>query len=339
MPLIVTPGHLARRAQFYHQLASLMTAGVGIVQALEMIGRNPPGFLLRKPIQRVTARVIAGATLSESMTSLGSWLPTFDLALIQAAEQSGRLPENFRLLAGYYTERAQLARQIVNDLLYPVFIVHFAVLVFPTSQLVEMVKSLNPASFLAGKLLVLLPVYAIVILLLIAGQGQRSEYWRGLVEQVFRYVPLVGSARRSLALARLAAALEALINAGVSIIEGWSLAAAASGSPALKREVASWRRRLDAGETPGEILTRSSKFPELFANLYQTGEVSGQLDDTLRRLRVHYQEEGSRRLHLLAQWLPRLVYIAVLIAVAVQIVNFWTGYYGGVFDQVEKFVE
>jgi len=337
MSLIVTPGQLARRSQFYHQLSSLMTAGVGIVQALEMMARTPPGFLLRKPIERIAARVMQGATLAESMTSLGSWLPAFDLALIQAAEQSGRLPENFRLLAGYYDQRARLARQVLNELLYPIFIVHFAVAIFPTSQLVELVKSGNPFPYFAAKFMILLPGYAIVLLFLVAGQGQRSESWRGLVEQLLRFVPLVGSARRSLALARLSAALEALINAGVSIIEAWGLAAAASGSPALKREVASWRHRLDAGETPGEILNQGSTFPELFGNLYRTAEVSGQLDDTLGRLRAHYEEEGSRRLHLLAQWLPRLVYIAVLIAIAFQIVGFWTGYYRGVFDQVESF--
>jgi type II secretory pathway component PulF len=71
----------------------------------------------------------------------------------------------------------------------------------------------------------------------------------------------------------------------------------------------------------------------LFAHLYQTGEVSGQLDETLGRLHHHYQEEGTRRLHLFAQWLPRIVYFIVLIAIAYQIVNFWTGYYGGIFEQ------
>lgn len=336
MSLIATPRQLSQRGQFYHQLASLLTAGVGLVQALEMIGRNPPGYFLREPVKRVTARIVAGATLSESMRSLGSWLPTFDLALIQAAEQSGRLPENLRLLADYYNQRAQLARQIIGELLYPIFLVHLAIAILPTSQLVALVRTTDPIPYLQAKLEILLPAYLIVVVLLVSGQSNRSEFWRGIMEKFIRFVPVLGSARRSLALARLAAALEALISAGVSVIDAWGLAAAASGSPALKLEVATWDKRLASGETPGEILSRSSLFPELFAHLYQTGEVSGQLDDTLGRLHEHYQDEGSRRLHLFAQWLPRIVYFIVLIVIAYQIVTFWTGYYGGMLQQFDQ---
>jgi type II secretory pathway component PulF len=62
-----------------------------------------------------------------------------------------------------------------------------------------------------------------------------------LVERTLRWVPILGKARQDLALARLAAALEALLNAGVPIIGAWELAATASGSPALRRTVLTWR--------------------------------------------------------------------------------------------------
>ena len=129
------------------------------------------------------------------------------------------------------------------------------------------------------------------------------------------------------------AALEALISAGVSIFDSWELAAAASGSPALRRAVNGWYGALRAGETPAELLARTSEFPELFTNLYHTGEISGQLDDSLRRIHLHYQEEGSRRLHLFSQWVPRLIYLVILLAVGYQIVSFWTGYYNDIFQQ------
>ena len=334
MSLIVTPGKLVQRAELYHQLASLMAAGVDVIHALDLIGRSPPSILYRRPLADISARIRAGATLAESLLRLGAWVPTFDLALIQAAEQSGRLPECFRLLADYYNERAQLVRRVTNDLLYPLFIVHFAIAIFPTSQLVELVKTFNPIPYLQAKIMLLAPAYAIVFLLIVAAQGHRGEAWRAIVERFLRMFPVLGTARRSLALARLAAALEALISAGVSIIDGWRLAAAASGSTALMREVGSWKQRLQSGQSPGEILTAGSSFPELFANLYHTGEVSGQLDETLRRLHHHYQEEGSRKLRLLAKWVPILIYVFILIAVGTQIINFWTGYYGNIFNQI-----
>jgi len=116
--------------------------------------------------------------------------------------------------------------------------------------------------------------------------------------------------------------------AGVSIIDAWELAAAASGSPALRRAVVAWRPEVLAGETPAEVVSRSREFPELFANMYHTGEISGQLDQTLARLRNLYQEEGSRKLRAIAAWTPKLIYLAIVIMIAWRVVSFWSDYFG-----------
>jgi type II secretory pathway component PulF len=332
MSLIVTPGLLCRRSELYQQLASLLGAGVAMLEALEMLRRSPPSASFRQPLTRVIARINQGYTLGESLSFQGHWLPPFDLALLKAGEESGRLPECCRLLAGYYDERAKLARRVLGDLAYPLFLAHFALLVFPLSDLTNLVQSFNPIVFVAAKLKFLLPAYALALFLIVAGQGQRSEPWRAWVERLLYRIPLLGRARKDLALARLSAALEALINAGVSILEAWILSADASGSPALRRTVHGWRHRLEAGQTPGEILSNSAAFPETFANLYRTGEISGKLDETLGHLHRLYQEEGSRRMHLVAQWVPRLVYLAILLGIAWFIVSFWMGYFRGIAD-------
>ncbi len=97
-----------------------------------------------------------------------------------------------------------------------------------------------------------------------------------------RFIPVLGTARHYLALSRLAAALEALISAGVNIFEAWDLAAAASGSPALRRAVADWRPKITAGQMPSEAVRACRLFPEMFANFYASGEISGKLDESLR---------------------------------------------------------
>jgi type II secretory pathway component PulF len=139
--------------------------------------------------------------------------------------------------------------------------------------------------------------------------------------------PSWASPGATLALGRLAAALEALLNAGVTVIEAWELAGAASGSPALRRAVLAWRPQVDGGRTPAESLRASPEFPELFANQYATGEISGQLDDTLRRLHGYYQEEGSRKLHALARWFPRAVYLVIVFLIAFFVVRSWSAYF------------
>ncbi|MGO8677585.1 MAG: type II secretion system F family protein [Limisphaerales bacterium] len=325
MPLIVTPGQFSRRAAFYQQLASLTAAGLGLIAALEQLQRTPPSRSYREPIQQLLRELAGGCTLSESLRRVESrWLPEFDIALVQAGEQSGRLDTCFRLLADYYEDRARIARQLIADLAYPAFLFHFAVFLLPFSQFF---LSGNWVKYVGQTLGVLLPIYAVIAAAVYASQGRHSERWRAFVERLLRPVPFLGAARRDLALGRLAAALEALLNAGVTVVEAWELAAAASGSLALRRAVLAWRPQVDAGRTPAEVVCASREFPELFANQYATGEVSGQLDDTLRRMHGYYQEEGSRKLHALARWFPRAVYLVVVLLIAFYVVRSWMSYF------------
>lgn len=65
----------------------------------------------------------------------------------------------------------------------------------------------------------------------------------------------------------------------------------------------------------------------MFSSQYATGEVSGKLDETLRLMQRFYQEEGSRKLHALAQWTPRLVYLFIMLMIAYRVVRFWMDYF------------
>ncbi len=333
MPLIITPHQLAKRGELYFQLSSLIAAGVSLPRALDTLQRASARSF-RGPLQRISQQLEQGHTFSEAVGTI-RWLPAFDVALIRAAEQSGRLDACFKLLSNYYGERAQLARTVLSELAYPLFTFHFAILVFPTSLLTRMIWNSDPGPFVRQKLSVFLPLYGAVFLLIFACQGQHGEWWRSWVERLTRMVPVLGAARRSLALSRLAAALEALLNAGVPILDAWELAAAASGSPALRRAVVNWRDQVEhGGQTPAEAMAASSAFPELFCNLYHTGEISGQTDDTLKRLHTFYGEEGERKLRHLARWAPRLAYVGILIWIAYQILLFYTGYFHEIGDAI-----
>lgn len=324
MPFVISPRQLQQRAELYHQLGQLTAAGVTLLSALELLERNPPSGSDRTPLRHVLQSINDGRTFSDALYGTGRWLTSFDIALLHAGEQSGRLPQCFRLLSEHYADRARLARQVIGDLLYPVALLHLAVFLFPFPQLF---LSGNLAPYLAQTLGALAPLYLVVILALYALQGRHGEAWRETLEKILHPIPLLGAARRSLALARLAAALEALISAGVTIIEAWQISALACGSPALRRAVASWPPGLGDGQTPAEALGQCRVFPEVFVNLYRTGEISGKLDDSLRSLHQYYEEEGTRKLHLLAKAGPRLFYFLIVLLVAAKIISFWLGYF------------
>jgi type IV pilus assembly protein PilC len=320
MPFIVTPRQLDQRAELFHQLAQLTSAGIGIIAALEQIKRGPPSRSYREPLQRLLDELARGATVADALHRLG-WLPAFDLALIEAGERSGRIDACFHLLADYYNERARLIRQTIADLIYPVSVFHLAVFV---STLLEFLWSGPWLLVLFGGLI---PLYAATAFLIYAGQDRHNEAWRTKVESVLRFIPVLGTARHYLALSRLAAALEALISAGVNIFEAWELAAAASGSPALRRAVADWRPKMTAGQMPSEAVRACRLFPEMFANFYASGEVSGKLDESLRHLNRLYSEEGLRKLHLVSKWVPRFIYFMVVLFVGYIVIRFWTNYF------------
>lgn len=330
MPLIVTPRQLSLRSELYHQLSVLLSAGVPLISALTTLEKNPPAPSFRKSLLRLKVDLEQGSTFAEAIRRIGRWLPSFDISLLDSGEQSGRLDACFKLLAEYYQERAQLARETMGHLAYPLLLIHFAIFIAPFPALFV---SGDLAGYLRQTVGVLAPMYAVVYMILFACQGKHGERWRSYVERISQVIPILGTARRHLALARLAAALEALISAGVSIVSAWELAAEASGSPALRRTVRGWRPLVEeGGEPPSALLEKSRVFPELFTNLYHTGEISGSLDDTLKRLHKYYQEEAQRKLKALAQWFPRLIYFGIVFAIGYQVVSFWSSYYSGIMN-------
>lgn len=332
MPLIVTPWRLQQRAELYHQLGSMMSAGITLPQVLEHLIVSPPDRSFRRPLMELSTHLAQGSTFAEAMFRAKQWVPAFDIALLQAGETSGRLDACFKLLAQYYNEHAKMAREMISQMMYPFFLFHLAFLIFPPHLLPKLVWEGDVVGFVKQKVFFFVPFYVVVFILIYAGQGKHGENWRAKIEKILHLIPLIGSARRQLALARLSAALEALINAGVSIIEAWELAASASGSPALRKAILAWRPLVESGTTPGEALAGSREFPDMFTNLYRTGELSGKLDETLLRLRDYYTHEASRKLKMISEWLPKLLYIIILIVGGMMVIKFWTNYYGGAFN-------
>jgi type II secretory pathway component PulF len=336
--MIVTPWQLSRRAELYHQLGAMLAAGVPLIQALEMARSNPALRGSSETIPQILAHLKNGSTFADSMKRVHGWLPEFDVALLSVGEKSGRLDESFRQLSVYYAGRARIIRDTIAGLVTTLATLHVFLLIFPLGYLTSFVQGIFYGDyqacvpFLIQKAVVFGGGYLAVFLLIFACQGKRGERWRALVEQVTGAIPVLRSASRFLVLSRLAAALGALINAGVLIVEGWELASNASGSPRLRRTVSEWRRMLDAGVTPGEMVNRSAYFPSMFANLYNTGEQSGRLDDALERLRIYFEEEGFRKLRLFTRLMNGTIYGVVVLLVAYNVIRFYMGYFGNLLN-------
>jgi type IV pilus assembly protein PilC len=325
MALILTPRQLSHRADLYHQLDQLVSAGLGLIAAIEQLQRHPPSWSYRRPLAHMLKELREGNTFTEALKRTpGGWWPGFDIELLSAGENSGRIDSCFRLLADYYSDRATLARQLISSLAYPVFLVHFAIFILPFPTLFI---SGNVSAYLMQTLGVLLPIYIVVFVIIFAAQGKHGEAWRAMVEAIIRPLPVLGTGRHWLAISRLTAALGALLSAGVSIIEAWELAANASGSPAIRRTVRAWKPRMMLGETPAELVSSSSQFPAMFVAQYTSAEMSGRFDDTLARMHRYFQEEGTRKLKAVSQWVPRFLYLVIAAVIGYKVISFYAGYF------------
>jgi len=175
-------------------------------------------------------------------------------------------------------------------------------------------------------LLTLGALYTAVFFVLYLGQANRGFAIRHVIERIWHRMPMFGRAVKELKLSRLSFALYALLNAGVNIREAWKSAASASGSPWLATSVHTWLPELDSGSLPSEALQRRKDFPRTFRDLYATGEVSGQLDESLQHLAKLYHDEGTRRLKSAAGIATGLVYGLVAITVAIIVIRAWLNY-------------
>src|ERR1035438_334508 len=205
---MVTPGTLNRRAQLFEQLAAMISAGVPLTKALEMAARNRSTGIPRKVLQQLTHHLQEGHTFTDAMQLVsgqkratqqeievslkpgrGAYaLSEFDVALLSAGEESGRLDATFQMLARYYASRAKIINDTISGSIITIVTLHVFLIVFPIGFLIAFVLGIvnNQFSqclpFLIEKVVVFGLLYAGVGSFAFAGQGNRSAGWRSLVE-------------------------------------------------------------------------------------------------------------------------------------------------------------
>jgi len=350
---MVTPRQLNNRAQLFNQLSSMISAGMPLTKALEMAAKNRASGTPQKVIQALIHYLQEGYTFSDAMQILSGqkeasqstgiditltgkkayWLTEFDIALLSAGEESGRLDVIFKVLSNYYETRAKIMNDTISRTFTTMATLHVFLIIFPLGYFVAFVLGIINNDykmclpFLFNKTLLFGALYGMISFVAYACQGGRGESWRLMIESIFSAIPILRTAIKYLAIARLSCALEALTNAGVPVVRSWELAASACGSPRLRRAIMAWLPQLETGLTPGDMVQQISYFPEMFDNLYNTAEISGKQDETLQRLHKYFQDEGFRLLQLFTRILTGFIYGIVVILVAINIIRFYMSYF------------
>ena len=316
---MTTQSHLAA---YYRQLAALLASGVPMLRALETLERSAPNRRLRAVSGAVGERIRAGGDLSDGLAAHATVFPMLHRELIHIGERSGTVDRQLRHLAAHLEQLVAIRREIWGHLAYPLFALHIAIVLAPLPPLL---LTRGFGGYARVVIATLLALYAVAALFWVLGRQIACS--RAVSTAADRFVlalPLVGKIHRDLALTRLFAALRALLDAGVVILEALPRAGVASGSAVLARTAREAVPRLRRSEPLAAVLV--NVLPPAAVSMIATGQESGKLDEMLAHLEQYFLDESRRRLRSMANWLPKLIYAAVVLWVGWQILQAGFGY-------------
>ncbi len=316
-------------AGFYRQLGTMLAAGVPVVRALESLERSAPGRRLREASAALRRRIHGGGDLSDGLEAHASIFPALHRELIRVGERSGTLDRQLRHLADLLDQFVAIRKEVVGRMFYPLLVLHLSVLVVPLPQLVASQDLQAYGRDVLAALALLCAMGGLAWF--IARQIARDRAGLVAADRLALAIPVLGNIHRDIALGRFFAALKAMLNAGIGLLDALPRAGAARGWGALSAASREAGPELQRGEPLA--LALAGALPADALSMVAAGQESGKLDEMLDHLERHFLDESRRRLRAMAEWLPKLIYVSVVLWVGWKIAQMALGY-GRLLDQL-----
>jgi type II secretory pathway component PulF len=314
---------LREKQSLYHSLGQLLRSGVPLAGALKSLAQTSSGGQ-RRLIRRLNEAINAGKTMGEAIAAQRPEVSDLEIGVITACEKSGRLEAGMTQLAGYHGAFATARDAILKKCAYPVFVLHFGIFLFPLKTLIV---GGGVAAYLRETFGVLALIYAVVLVVflllpLLRDAGSKSAVFDSLI----RMIPMIGKIRRAFATSRFCATYGMQLGAGINVIDALQAAQRASLSGLITAAIRRAIPEVRNGAQVGPLLAVSGAFPPPMTRALIVGEQTGELDEELTRMTAEYQEEALARLDTAAEWVPRLLYVGILIYVGYSVVRMYQGY-------------
>ena len=323
---IVRKMHPTEKASLIHELGQLVRTGTPFPKAIEKLTRLSSGQA-RESLARVKTALDGGGSVGESLLAGKPLISALEACVFTASERAGRLDTGLDQASQYHAAIAAARSRMRARLAYPVFVIHFAMLILPIPLLFSQEPGGGLAAFLrtvaisiGGIWLCVFIIAALIRMLTSAAEQNVTP------DRLLRAMPLFGKLRRDFALGRFCSAYHMQLEAGVNVLASLETSGAASGSAILRDAVGGAMTAVRSGGQVGPALEKTRAFPEPFIRAFAIGEQTGELDRELRQIGENYRDSAMRRLEMIAEWIPRLIYIAILGYVASRIVGTYAGH-------------
>lgn len=289
------------------QLATMMKAGVPMIQALEIIAEGAEKPKIRELLDSIKLEVASGNSFTSALRKRPLYFDELFCSLIEAGEKSGTLETLLDRVAGYKEKSESLKKKVKKAMIYPIAILVVAAIVtaillikvvpqfaaifhsfgaelpWLTQQVVNMSEYLQSDGW---KVIVAL----IVIFFAIKESYKRSPAFRDLIDRGLLRIPIIGSIIHNSSVARFTRTLSTTFAAGVPLVEALDSVAGATGNIVYKKAVLKIKQEVSTGRQLNFAMRGSNVFPALAIQLTAIGEESGSLDSMLGKAANFYEE-------------------------------------------------
>ena len=329
------PFPAAHKHLFYTEIAKLLEAGFGIREAAAAMLDTRLPSLQAELLREMDRDLEAGKSITEAFAKNNAVISDLERGIIGAGERGGRMGQAFQHLADYFGMLAIARRDALQSMVYPVVLLHLGMFVAVVpGALISGEKGF--AGFMVQLAAALLVLYALCFAAWLGIKAiLKSAEANPRVDAMLNRLPVVGKARRSMAMARFTKVYHTCLLAGLSMHETVASSAEASRSGRIRQAGRAMAESLKEGEALGPLFVSSGAFPAAFARSYATAEESGSLDKDLSRWSAVYQDEAARGSKAVSVAVPKILYGLVMAFVVWKILSFWGGYYAAL-DQMSE---
>ena len=292
---------------FNQELATLLKAGMPLVQSLDLLKRRVESPRFRAVLEDVHEKVRSGTALSDAFAGHGDLFPSVYVASIVAGERSGSLDTVLRRYVDYARVVATLKRKTLSALVYPAILVSLA-LGLVTIIILKVVPAFSDfyASFgaelpLVTRTIVRLSEFirsqAVLLLISIVAIVAAVVLWlrhpanRARLDHALLGVPLIGPIAAKFATSQMARTLATLLGGGLPLVHSLEIAAKSIGNHYMAGQLDIVNTRVREGESFATALEARRVFPEVAVKMAEVGESTGALQEMLNTVADFFDEE------------------------------------------------
>ena len=319
----VNPGDIAI---FSRQLATMLAAGIPLVQAFEIVGNGNDKPAMQKLILDIKADVEGGSSLHESLGKQPLYFDDLYVNLVEAGEQAGALESLLDKVATYKEKTEALKKKVKKALFYPAAVLVVAVfvtiilLIFVIPQFESLYKGFgaNLPAFTQFVINVSHTVQhqGIFIAAVLGGAGwafmyfkKRSRKMREVLDRVSLKVPIIGPILNKSAIARYARTLSTMFAAGVPLVEALDSVAGATGNIVYENAVMKIRDEVSTGQRLQRSMENTGLFPNMVNQMIAVGEESGSLDEMSGKVATFYEAEVDNAVDAMSSLLEPMIMV------------------------------